>query len=85
MRWPILGLGAVVGACVAADLPDRDACGASGMQALVGQGRDVLAAMTVPAGTRVIRPGMAVTEDYGPARLNIDLNETGTVTRVWCG
>jgi len=78
-------LAAALGGCVVADLPDQDACGASGMQALVGQGREVLAAMTVPAGTRVIEPETAITEDYSPARLNIDLDRTGRVTRVWCG
>lgn len=85
MKWLVLGLAVALGACVAADEPDRDACGASGMQALVGKDRAVLAAMTVPAGTRVIEPGMAVTEDYSSQRLNIDLNEAGRVTRVWCG
>ena len=45
------------------------------MQDLLGKDRGVLAAMTLPAGTRVITPGMAVTEDYSAARLN---STTGT-------
>ncbi len=71
--------------CVAVQEPDREACGAAGMQGLVGQGREVLAAMALPAGTRVIEPGMAVTEDYSVSRLNIDLDEDGRISRVWCG
>jgi hypothetical protein len=55
------------------------------MQSLVGQGRDVLAAMTLPQGTRVIEPGMAITEDYRADRLNLDLDAGGRITRVWCG
>ena len=45
----------------------------------------MLAAMTLPAGTRVITPGMAVTEDYSTSRLNIDLDTRGRITGIWCG
>lgn len=66
-------------------LPDGDACGASALQGLIGQPRSVLAAMTLPEPTRVIEPGMAVTMDYSPARLNIELDDAGRITRVACG
>lgn len=75
----ILGLSA----CVAA--PDKTACGAAGMQDLVGQDISALAAMTFPVGTRVIEPGTAVTEDYRPDRLNIDVDATGRISGLWCG
>jgi hypothetical protein len=83
-------LALVLAGCVAegpdtGELPDEDACGASGLQGLIGQPRSVLAAMTLPAPTRVIEPGMAVTMDYSPARLNIELDEAGTIIRVACG
>jgi hypothetical protein len=71
--------------CVMAEEPDRNACGAAGMQGLVGQDRAVLAAMALPLGTRVITPGMAITEHYSTQRLNIDLDAAGRITRVWCG
>lgn len=66
-------------------LPPADACGASALQGLVGQPEGVLAAMTFPGPMRVIRPGMAVTMDHSPERLNIDLDAGGTITRVHCG
>lgn len=69
--------------CVAE--PEQNACGAAGLQALVGQDMSALAAMTFPAGTRIIEPGTAVTEDYRPDRLNIDVDAGGTITGVWCG
>lgn len=69
----------------ATDLPGPDACGADGMQDLLGKDRGALAAMTLPAGSRIITPGMAVTEDYSPSRLNIDLDDRGKITGVWCG
>lgn len=66
-------------------LPPADACGAPGLQGLVGQDRRVLASMTFPSPTRVIEPGMAVTMDYNPTRLNIELDAGGRIIRVTCG
>jgi Peptidase inhibitor I78 family len=65
--------------------PDADVCGASGMQDLVGKDKSIFASMTFPMGTRIIEPGMAITEDYSPTRLNFDLNGSGRIIRVWCG
>jgi len=67
------------------ELPPENACNAAGLQGLVGQHRDALAAMTLPAPVRVIEPGMAVTMDYSPSRLNIELDARGFITRVYCG
>lgn len=77
----VLSLG--LAACVAE--PEQNACGADGMQELVGRDKRVLATMTLPVGTRVIEPGTAVTEDYRSDRLNIDVDAGGTITGVWCG
>lgn len=75
--------------CVPPEQPEvgeTDACGASAMQYLVGQSQDVLAAMTFMQGKlRVIEPGMPITRDLRPDRLNLDVNENGIITRVWCG
>jgi hypothetical protein len=65
--------------------PEPEACGAKGMEKLLWKDRAVLAAMTFPAGTRVIEPGQPVTADYSAERLNIDLDRQGRITRVWCG
>lgn len=76
---------ALAGCVAPPEPPGQNACGADGMQDLLGKDRGALAAMTLPAGTRVITPGMAVTEDYSAARLNIDLDARGRITGVWCG
>ena len=83
----LLGLlGALaLGACVAVETPVENACGAAGMQGLLGKDRSVLAAMTLPMGTRIIEPGMAVTEDYSLSRLNIWLDRQGRIERIGCG
>ena len=67
--------------------PDEvpDACRASGLQGLVGQPESVLATMRFSQTLRVIRPGMAVTTDYSPFRLNILIGRTGLIDRVYCG
>lgn len=67
-------------------IDDPDACGASGLQGLVGQRDGVLTEMTFPAErVRVIRPGMAVTMDYSPVRLNIEIGTDGRIARLYCG
>ncbi|WP_431301053.1 I78 family peptidase inhibitor [Tabrizicola sp. BL-A-41-H6] len=60
-------------------------CGADALQTLVGQDKSVLAAMTFPAGTRIIEPGTPVTMDYSASRLNIYIGRTGLIERVSCG
>lgn len=65
--------------------PEADACGAAGLQGLIGQEASVLAAMSLPMGTRIIQPGMAVTMDYREDRLNIELDGAGKIIRVACG
>ncbi|PGH30472.1 hypothetical protein GX50_06763 [[Emmonsia] crescens] len=39
----------------------------------------------LPAAHRVVQPGMAMTMDYRPDRLNVHVNEDGTVTNVKYG
>ena len=34
---------------------------------------------------RIIRPGDAVTQDFSPERINLNVDETGMVTSVTCG
>lgn len=65
------------------------ACNATPIEALLGQRYTPIVqadaqrrsgARTV----RVIRPGMAVTMDYRPDRLNIQLDEAGNVAQLRC-
>ena len=60
------------------------ACNPNGYGTLVGKS---IAAITLPADRdiRVITPGMAVTLDYNPERLNIEIDQTGVIRRVYCG
>ena len=61
------------------------ACGATDLQYLVGQSADRLEIMKFRRGTRIIRPGMAVTMDYSPDRLNIEIDAHEIIIRITCG
>jgi hypothetical protein len=65
--------------------PDPDACGASGLQGLVGQPETVLQSMRFSQRLRMIQPGMMITQDYSPERLNISVDASGMIESVSCG
>ena len=44
----------------------------------------MLASMMLPAGTRVIGPGDAVTMDFRHDRLNLEIGESGRIERIAC-
>ena len=60
-------------------------CDAAPYQGMIGQDREVLGGMTVPAGTRIIEPGDAVTLDHNPSRLNIEIDTRSRISAVRCG
>ena len=66
-------------------LPPEDSCGAPDLQFLRGQPETVLQTMKFGVPVRIIRPGMAVTMDYNPTRLNIEIDESGEIFRISCG
>ncbi|HCO54703.1 MAG TPA: hypothetical protein DIT93_06760 [Pelagibacterium sp.] len=69
-------------------------CGAQALSGKIGQpvigstaqdvridGQAVNSAGTV----RVIAPGMAVTQDFRPDRLNLEVDDSGNLVRAYCG
>jgi len=60
-------------------------CNAAALQGLVGQPGSVLNGMRFSIDVRVIQPGMAVTMDFMPNRLNIWLGTGNVIERVTCG
>jgi len=64
-------------------------CGADQLGSYVGQpaSDEVIAAITAWRGDkpmRVIKPGMAVTMDYRPDRLNVQVDENGKIKGFTC-
>ncbi|KHK91233.1 I78 family peptidase inhibitor [Novosphingobium malaysiense] len=70
--------------------PDmQPTCGADMLDAYIGRpaSDSTIAAIREWRGdnlVRVIRPGTVVTMDYRPERLNIDVDENGTITGFRC-
>lgn len=60
-----------------------DTCGAASYSALIGQ--DAAAAEDVRAPRRIYTEGDAVTMDFNPDRVNVVLDEGGTIISVECG
>lgn len=81
---PLLVLAACDQPAPPAPAPDRDLCKASGFQGLVGQPETVVKTMMLPAGSRLIGPGDAVTMDFRPDRLNIEIGTDRRIARIGC-
>lgn len=87
----ILALFASLAACRDEDngttTENEDACNASGYQSLIGQDETAVTQAGIEPGrkARVFGPGDAVTMDFVPDRINVELDEAGQVVRVYCG
>lgn len=81
---PLLALVGCVEPVPAPVQPDTDQCKASTLQGLVGQPKSVLQTMLLPAGTRVIGPGDAVTMDFRPDRMNVEVGPDGRIAKIGC-
>ena len=86
MRHAPLPLILVLAACQVEPVasPQPSDCGADAYQSLVGA---QLAAVTLPAdlNARIIGPDTAITMDFRPDRLNIEVEESGWIMAVYCG
>ena len=91
MRAAPVAILMVFAACVPAEepptrqLPSDDACGSAKLQLFVGVPFDERDFDVGDRPLRILPPGSAMTMDHNPARLNVNLDEEGTVTRIWCG
>lgn len=65
----------------------RETCAASefGADALIGRRADSIPFADFPFPVRVVRPGMAVTLDFSEARLTVETDAAGIITRASCG
>jgi len=61
-----------------------DTCHASHFRQLAGTPAGAIDRSTLPAHTRIISPGMMVTQDFAPERLNIRIAPDGKVAAVEC-
>ena len=60
-------------------------CGAEEMSHLMGIGRAQLETIAFSQPYRILGPNDAMTMDFRGDRVNFALDESGTVTRIFCG
>ena len=65
--------------------PGADSCGAQARDYLIGQPIGEVDLDSLARTVRPIHPGQAITRDYSPFRLNLDLDGDGVIVRIWCG
>ena len=95
MRAALAAL-ALLGACATPPSPSagppqtaeqaraQDSCGATRFRHLVGAVADQIDRSALPPRTRIITPGMMVTQDFSPQRLNIFVGVDGKVGSLRC-
>ena len=60
-------------------------CAGTDVLALVGQNVSKLPATGPWNAVRIIKPGMGVTMDYSPTRLNVQVDSAGKILALTCG
>ena len=65
--------------------PVSDGCGAKMLQHLIGEKANAHDFKAGGTPLRILPPGSAMTMDHRPDRLNMDVDEGGLITRIWCG
>ncbi len=63
----------------------KNICDASGLQHLVSQPARVLELEKFGGDVRIIRPGEAVTMEYVPGRMIIQIDQNEIIATVYCG
>ncbi len=61
-----------------------DVCRARQFRSLIGTPASSIDRSTLPAHTRIISPGMMITQDFSPERLNVRVAPDGKVAAVEC-
>ncbi|MCK0125967.1 I78 family peptidase inhibitor [Gelidibacter sp. F2691] len=86
----LIPIAVALGGCVSAEMPPptdvpQEDCGAGKFMHLKGEDAAALLDLNLPSNHRLVRPGMAYTQDYQLDRLNISIDEKGLIDRIWCG
>ena len=92
VRLPILSLATILalGACAelkkeAGVAEEAGTCPAAGHQDWVGKRVDVLNDVTLPEPTRVLFPTTPATMDLREDRMNVEVDKSDKIVRVYCG
>ena len=67
------------------EVPAANACGATGLQWLVGRPVSELNRVQLANQPRILTPGSVMTMDYRAERLNVELDNASRIIRLFCG
>lgn len=85
-----LALPVILAGCVEVSPPrptlaDLSSCTSNATHRLVGSSISLVNSSSLASTVRVLPPNSIATMDYNPARLNIETDANGIITRVSCG
>ncbi len=83
-RYPPIALLLALQAC-APTAPVVSACAPEALSGYIGADRAALSALTFTGPLRWVLPDGRLTADYNPQRLNVQLDDNGVITRMYCG
>ena len=67
------------------NLLPKSSCGAENLQHLVNLPYEARDFEVEGRALRILPPGSVMTMDHRIDRLNVDLDQKGIITRIWCG
>lgn len=62
-----------------------NSCDSAYAQTLIGKEFKALKKYQHPVRYRLIKPGLFVTQDYNPARVNLHMDNSGKIQKISCG
>ena len=65
--------------------PNPNACGAAGLQGLIGLSATVIPPTGVWSTIRIIHPGELVSLEYSASRLNVRVDALNRIVQITCG
>lgn len=78
-------LALILGTAACVPSGPTDTCGATHLSYLIGQDASAVYRLQPGPPIRILYPATPRTEDYSPARANVDIGADGIITNVWCG
>lgn len=64
---------------------EPDSCGAGDLQHLIGQNEGMIRTVRTKGAYRIIPPGALVTQEYDSFRLDVHVDDAGTILKLSCG
>ncbi|MBU2943401.1 I78 family peptidase inhibitor [Shimia thalassica] len=67
------------------EMKGSETCDPAAFEFLIGQQEESMPGILTPDELRVLKPNSVMTMDHNPERLNVFLDDGGTINKVTCG